>query len=283
MPKGRHVGKCLETHKRSFRLIEPGDATRVVPHERVAQFGKNSQFVANVSHDGDFWTTAMPKTNGIESLTFLVERFKPRWLAAHTMLRVEFAEPLVLYSQTSPSKAPVKLKSIILSVEALAFQGGPSFGPISTLGQGFALATRLQSLEDRIAQAITEEKNLVRQYRLAFTNAEKDLFWQTLLEAVHDPDMKDMYNLLNRNCMNVLFQGIDVVLGRARKLFNRIASFYPVNTKSALAARGILENESLKTLNQEIELAAKEAKGVACPMNLLPESDTIVRASQFGP
>jgi hypothetical protein len=283
MPSGKFIGKCLETHKRSFRLVEPEAAAHVVPEAVVRSRSATSQFVANVSHDGDFWTAVLPKKDGIESLTFLVERFVPRWLAAHTMLRAEFTEPVLLFCQTHPERAPVQLKNLILTVEALAYQGGPQFNPISTLGQGFALATRFQSLEDRVAQAIDIEKNTVRQYRLNLTNDEKDLFWWAVVNEVHDPDMKGMYNLINRNCMNVLFRAIDIVVGRARSFISRIATFYPLKTKSALAARGLLENREIHTLNQELIAEEKSIRAKVCPMNLLPEAETIVAADQLGP
>ncbi len=283
MPKGKFVGNCLEVHKRSFRILSTDDAKHVVPDEIANSLGDRSTFIANISHDGDFWTAALPKEGGIESLTFLVERFEPRWLAAHTMIRVDFAEPVTLFSQTTPGKAPKKLKSLILSIEALAYQGGPSFGPISTLGQGFALATRIQSLEDRVAMAIKEEKNLVRQYRLGFSAAERDSFWWALLKRVHDPEMTQMYNLINRNCMNVLFQAIDQVLARARGVLSRIATFYPVTTRSALVNRGILDETKIPTLNEELTEAENTSKRAVCPMSLLPEAETVVRASQFGP
>lgn len=277
MPSGRFAGQCLDiSQRRSFRILTKEEAGTIVPPSELVNFDR-SVFLANVGHDGKFWVGKFPK-DGVDVLTFLVERFPPRWLAAHSMLRFDFKpgfEPVLFPQVREAGDAPVKLRSFVLSVEGVPLIDGPSFGPITALQEYFGLAKRIVSLDQKVKQVVLDEEDLVRQYRIKLAGKELDAFWMMALHDLHDPEMQQIYHLLKRNCMNALFEVFDHYLGRARYLRNRIATFLPTVTRSALKNRGLWDREvTLATLNDEV-YSGRAA--TYCKDLMLPPDSNLVR------
>lgn len=265
MPSGKHAGKKLlidetgspsvEVKRRSFRLLTAAEAEKVIPAEVVrAAATRDVSFIANVSHDGDFWVGIFENKNAIESINFQIERFPPEWIAAHTEIRFNMApgHEIPIYSQTRPDKPSVKLKSFITTVEGVPMDGGPKFNLFDALRDSFGLAKRIVSLEDKVRIVVFHELNTVYQYRLNFNSAQRDAFWATALEFLHDPEMKQIYHLLRKNCTNVLFELFDHFLERKRGLFAKVATALPISADRSLRHRGVLDlKTTLDTLNKE--------------------------------
>jgi hypothetical protein len=273
MPAGARSGECFLPQRRSYRLIHPDQAATVIPSPQFERISKTHSFIANVTHNKTFWIGAFPKDNGIESLEFMLERFKPRWLAAHSMLAVRFEQPITLFPQNNLKTEPLQIRSLVLSIDAVPLKNGPSYDLLSALQDNFGVATRLESIDDRIHSGVRLSKNPIERYALNFTAEERLFFWHALIEELHDPEMSIVYHLIHRNCMNLLFKGVDRVLNRTRGIVNRIATFYPMFIKPALKHRRILENRTLRTLNELHQEDQARIGMVVCTQSLKPGND----------
>jgi hypothetical protein len=264
MPSGSMAGRCLEINhqvgdpdipkRRSFRTLTPEEASKVVPLEVIAAADPDIRYIANVSHDGDFWVGMFHEMDAIESISFQVERFPPEWIAAHTELRfnLKAGKSVRLFSQTDPLKAATEISNFIMTVEGVPVVGGPKFNLVDALKDKFGLAKRIVSLEDKVKTVIFKEMNTVYQYPLAFSADQKNGFWKMALEDLSDPEMKQVYHLLRKNCTNSLFELLDHFLGRERKLNSRVATTLSIFARRSLLNRKIIDTEvELETLNKE--------------------------------
>lgn len=279
MPAGKFAGKCLDiSSRRSFRRLTSAEAAKVVPLE-VVQRTLDVDYIANVGHNGDFWVGLFPKQKAIQRMTFLVERFPPRWLAAHGFIRVDYDQdsgPL-LFSQSDPSKKPIRLESVAFSVEGVPTLGGPGFSPITALSNELGMSHRIVSLDQKIRQVIFEEKNTVRQYPLSIDQAQRDGLWNMLIDELHDPEMQEMYDLFKNNCMNSIFRVLDKFLGHERTLYRRFSSTFPNSTRTALKARTLLQfGTSMESLNNEVQMISKENNKSICPFFLKPANVALI-------
>lgn len=258
MPSGPFKGKCLVTEeRRSFRVLTLEEAAKVVP---AGELNPDLQWVANVNHQGKFWVAGLPKKDGIADIVFQVEHFPPEVIAAHTELRINFKpdRKLRLYPQVGTA-APVELSAIILSVEAVPMRGGPTYDLIKGVQGYFGIASRLVSLEDKVAHIVFDARDTTDQYLLKIKGDELDRFWQLALARLNDPEMQNMYDTLRHSCTNSLFEVLDEFQGRTRGWRNRAVTAMPILAKQALEYRSLID-ETLPTLNEEFHGPAKEKK-----------------------
>ena len=257
MPSGPYAGRKLETNtKRSFRIISPEEAKLRIPAEVVerAKSIKGTRFIANIGHFKKFWVGIFPPGSEIESIYFEMERFPPKWLAAHTELRINLkpGSEVILYPQEHAEYAPVKISNFVLSVEGVPMVDGPRFDMIQTMQDKFGLAKRLISVDERIRWSIIHEKHTVEEFALDLLPEQKEALWEIALKDLHDPEMTGIYHLLKKNCTNSMFELLDHFIKRERGVGPRMMTTVLVWSERALKIRKLLlETKKLKTLNEE--------------------------------
>ncbi len=256
MPQGPYLGKCLKMeNKRSFRRITREQAAPYIPARWFSDSRlKQAMFFANISHAGQFWVGATTGADVIQDVIFQMERFAPEWLAAHTQLRFNFknGHAMWLFPQSGPvASEPVALASIVLSVEAVSFVGGPDYDLIKGTQGYYGLAKRMVSLTDEYMGAV-EEQHKIEQFRLKFEGARASAFFALAVKQLHEPEMTSLYHTLQLNCTNTLFQVIDLFLKRPRDELSRAWTTIPVLSKGALETRNVFDDQHpLPNLDKE--------------------------------
>lgn len=254
---GPHAGECVDTtNYRSFRLLENSDVANL-PGAIATLDPTKYRFIANVQHFGKFWVAAIPSGDLVSRMIFQAEHFPPNWLAAHTQTRVDFKpgmEPL-LFLQTDFMAPPVKMSSLVLSNEAVPFRGGPAFNLITGIGGSFAFGKRLVSLPDEV-EKIRTAKHWTEQYELRFgTDERQNRFWNFALQVFNDPEMKQVYDTLEHNCSNSIYEAVDLFEGRSRGTWDRAETTMPLFFGYSLRSRALIDDHSeLKSLNEEFNI-----------------------------
>ena len=280
MPSGSLAGQCLEINhgvgdpdipkRRSFRALTPKEASKVIPQSVIDSADPDIRYIANISHDGDFWVGMFHDQDAIESLSFQIEHFPPELLAAHVELRfnLKAGKSVRLFSQTDRLKPPTKISNFLMTVEGVPVVGGPKFNLKDALKDKFGLAKRIVSLKDKVDTVVFKEMNTVDQIPIAFNAEQRNRFWKMALEDLSDPEMMETYHLIRKNCTNSIFELLDHFLGRERKLINRIATTIPTVARRSLALRKIIDTEiELQTLNEEF---GGPSRALACESLLKP-------------
>jgi hypothetical protein len=250
---GPHTGLCVDTANiRSFRRLSLTEVAKVsaLGGYDVTKY----EFFANVQHLNKFWIAAIPKTNRISRIIFQAEHFPPEAIAAHTQLRIDFypgREPM-LHLQTDLTLPPVKIDSLVVSNEAAKVRGGPDFNLINGLEGYFAFGKRIVSLQDEVAR-IKAIHHWTEQYELRFpSDQRRDDILFFALDYFADPEMKSIYNTLEHNCSNSLYEAFDLFAGRPRREWDRAQTTLPLAYPWSLRKRGMIDDHSeLKSLNDE--------------------------------
>lgn len=270
MPKpSKFAGECLLIDgRRSFRILTQAEAGQVVDMKQIAK-PDQSQFIANIQTDGDFWVGVLPK-DSVKDVIFQVEHFPPEIVAAHTQLRFQFkpGRAMKIFSQTDTTKPPRELKEIIISVEAVPFKGGPEYDLYKGTKGYFGLAKRMVALKDKARYMTFDQDHTVDQFRLAFTAKETNELFQSTIKYLHDPEMTGIYHTLDVNCTNALFESLDLYLKRSRGLVTRAITALPIFAEKALKSRGLLGKKSkMPNLKDELGPQFREQ----CMSTLVPK------------
>jgi hypothetical protein len=260
MPSGKFKGKCLDTgNQRSYRILTLEEAAKVVPAPALTN---QLVWIANVNHQGKFWVGGFPKEDGIGDIVFQVEHFPPELVAAHTELRFNFKpqNKITLYPQMIGSTEPsTEISTVILSNEAIPMRTGPTYDLVKGTEGYYGLAIRMVSLEDKVQHIVFDMRDTTDQYRLKIEDSEINRFWDLAQAKDYDPKMQQMYDTLQHNCTNILFELIDSFQGHSRDTMDRATTALPIIAKEALNKRDFIE-ATLPTLNAEFHGPAKKKK-----------------------
>jgi hypothetical protein len=259
MPQGKFRGACLDTREqRSATLVR-------------ARSERGTPVLANVRHAGRYWLCEV-RPDAVEDVIFQTEYFPAIVPAAHVELRFRFrdgAEPRLTVQVPGDSAAPLRLRDLVFSVEAVSRLGGGEYDLVKGLFGHFGTAYRMISLEDRYRQMVVEHRHRVKQVRLRLTpRQERDLF----AHAVHLADRSGMgvvYNTATRNCATELFRVMDRAVSypawrRALAWSVGFLRILPTAAEQALAVRGLLEPQGrgrLPDLDREIPAPGPSSRG----------------------
>jgi hypothetical protein len=193
----------------------------------------------------------------ISRVVFQIERFDPKWIAAHTQLRFDFKSPVQLTRQVLGSLERTEVMSLVFSVEALPMRTGPSYDLIKGTQSYYGLSYRITSLDQKIQDVVLGEKNPVDQFALNLSaQKSQDLFTQ-ILKNHSSKEITELYHTVDRNCTNVLFENLDQMLNKDRWLFNRATRALPILSPGLLYQRGLTDQHgnvyepNMPTLGEE--------------------------------
>jgi hypothetical protein len=233
VPFGPFVGACLRSEqRRNFVAIE-------LENDFIT--------VANVSHADEFYMAQIP-IKSLRRLVYQIEKFDPKWIAAHTQLRFDFSRPIKLVKQNGQKDSqPEYTYSLVFSVEAVPMRGGPSYDLFKGLKSYYALSYRLTSLEQKHLDLVIREKSEIHQYRLSTSQSESQNIFRYIIQnysaKTKTAEYEEMYHTINRNCTNVLFEIFDQLASRNRGLFHRATTALPIISSWTLRLRNLIEKE----------------------------------------
>jgi hypothetical protein len=234
MPSGKHAGDCLTNDiKRNFYIPTEKELSEI-GYEKQNDF-KNKVVVVNFSHDHQFMLAEIP-VDKIQNVVFQLERFNPKWIAAHTQLRFDFSEPVILKSQYNGKMELGQIRSIVFSTEAILRINGPKFDLIPGVFDNFGAVYRLVSLDQKYQDVVIEEKNPVEQFDLNLSSKQAQDLFKIILSRHSSKDVKHVYNTVGLNCTNVLFQDLDQLLNYKGVFFGRTRTTIPVLSPGVLKA-----------------------------------------------
>lgn len=253
MPSGRHRGVCLETEvDRNYRFLSLSELSKMPP--LLSYNPKSFHFIANFKHAGKFWVAVMPKFDAVDRVIYQLQRVPPKWVAAHTMLRVTFkpGKEVTLFSQTDRDASPVRIDSIYLSNGAFSMRGGPRYNLYNAARGLFALSKKMGSTEEILSELALLKQD-IDQYLITFPNEmSAQSYWDFALKFYHDPDVEQIYNTFDENCSTTLFAGFDRFIDFDSTRLDWATTVVPVLTIQALKDRAMITKSSrMKSLNEE--------------------------------
>lgn len=252
MPLGKFKDQCLKTEtKRHLYVPSPEELNSIgyVPSEALGTIT-----VANISHDGSFVIADIP-IDKITHVIYQVERFDPKFIAAHTQLRFDFSEPFSLKSQVQPFYSVGTTRSLIFSTEAIFLRSGPGYDLIKGTRNFFGLVYRLATSQQKYDEQVIKSKNSIEQFSLNLSaNISQKLFSQ-LLKNFSGMEVIEMYNTLTRNCTNVLFENLDLIRHRKRSPLQSFLSSIPVFSPTELYKRKLISTKRPSMANFENDLS----------------------------
>lgn len=218
---GKYKGKCQDSvHKRTAQLLSQEAAA---PFYKTADLTPRSGLiaVANISHNDQFWVALIP-VNQAEKMIVQMERFPPKWIAAHTQIRVQFSEnsDVILIPQSKKNTNPmIKVKDLVFSSEYNAPADVPYdlFKGLNTQDPHFAINHRVTSLQDKVTKMVIEEKHQVEQFALNLTPAEIKTFFKNWFSRSAKEKMSKMYSTLTCSCTTELYRVIDDYVDYAKR------------------------------------------------------------------
>lgn len=250
--------ECLDKRARSIKLLSVAEAKNF-----VGSVSENNHYIANLHHAGEFWIGEIPK-NTVKEVVIQEEIFMDLYItkAAHVQLRFNFPAnaPVKLYSQKNANSKTSKLglNGLILSFEALGYENGPEFSLLETMGNPFKdndvkfqLVSRSMSVADSYQDFVINKKHKVRQFLLDGSKINLNKILEIgLNKASANYKIRQKYDLIFRNCTNVIFEILDASTRNSRDIFDRSVTAYPALTINALKARKIFKKE-LTNMNKE--------------------------------
>ncbi|MFN7730075.1 MAG: DUF4105 domain-containing protein [Bdellovibrio sp.] len=244
----------------------------VRPIEILAENAESIEF-ANFYHAGRYWKARWSKSD-LPTVQYLGVHFDvgiPLVKPAHTELRFRFAQGLRLSSQRKDQSGTEKrlvLKEVIVSWEA-QFPENVSYSFLKGLQKNYPVAGRVLSLPARITEHFVPGKKLrqVDQYQLALSRREGAAVFLNSLRQSNQMRLSEYYGTLQKNCTDLLFTTLDVVLAQYRGLqvrpFQTVMGPDPIlgPGRQALEERGLIQlNQKATDLAEELGLRAREAQ-----------------------
>lgn len=243
---GKYKGQCQDSaHKRTAFLLTE---TQAAPFYQLADQTQNRDLiaVANISHNDQFWVALIPVSSA-ERLFVQMERFPPKWIAAHTQIRLQFSgsESVILVPQSKKNKSPIThTKDLVFSSEFNA-PAGVNYDLIkglNTYSPHFAINHRVLSLQEKVNKIVIEEKHQVEQFPLNLTQTEIKTFLKNWFARSAKEKMSSMYSTLTCSCTTELYRVLDESVDYKKRGMKKPKSVgrIPVLTESDLKSRKLL-------------------------------------------
>lgn len=219
--KGRYKGKCQDSaHKRTALPLSSEQAASffkaadINPREGVIA-------VSNVSHGDQFWVALIP-VDAIERVYVQMERFPPKWIAAHTQIRMQFQKDrlVTLVPQSKKNMNPItKISDIVLSSEFNAPVGVAYdlIKGLDTYNPFFSINHRMLSLQEKVNKVVIEEKHQVEQFPLNLSATETQTLLKKWLVRSAKENMTSMYSTLTCSCTTELYRVLDDSVDYAKR------------------------------------------------------------------
>lgn len=224
---GKYSGRCLDTSElREARTLSES----------------NSIFkVANIRHDGRFWTASFPKAdNEIQAVEYLVVREGFLITSGHTQMMITFKKPVKLRSQTDSSKTTY-VRNFVYSVEA-SFPKGVSYSIVDGLGTNYPLIGRVLSAQQRIQEDL---KAKYKRYPMRLGYQEKAQLLALILKQAPALSEGRYYNTFKNNCTTALVSLVDQLprFANYQLGFGAVIGTDPIigHSVNAMKKRGLLE------------------------------------------
>ncbi len=261
--RGPNAGICFnDDYMRAVKKVPNEELP--LPYQEKIKVGENEEayrylVVENFSHGTD-------KTSGKQKYHVAVidlleldesakvwgqlERFPPKWLAAHAQMRYDLKNGAMLFDSLSDfktGKGPTEIvSSIITSIEAMKPHGKP-YELIGGTREKFLAVFRLKSLDDVIdkAKAVTKYTVDIEELPLKFQdNINKALLLSDYVNKGTKIGYGVRYHTFVFNCTNGLFIQAERILKRiGKKLRGGWKTFLPVFVPRILKESGILGGE----------------------------------------
>lgn len=252
MPLGRFKDQCLKTETKRHLYVPSQEELDSIGYATTEVLGTKT--VANISHDGGFVIADIP-IDKITRILFQVERFDPKFIAAHTQLRFDFSEPFLLKSQVQPFNSVGTTRSLVFSTEAIFLRSGPGYDLIKGTNNFFGLVYRLATTQQKYNDQVIKSKNSVVQYFLNLSPDSAQKLFKQLLKNYSGMEVTEMYNTLTRNCTNVLFENLDLMNHRKSPPLQSFLASIPVFSPKELYKRGLISKKSPNMVNLENDLS----------------------------
>lgn len=241
MPSGRYAGRCQNNCvSRTLRPLTPIDGETVE--------------IANVIHDGRFYTAALPMHDVSRVLVQTI--FQPGlvgFMAGHTQTRFQFATPVTLRPQAGwdDGHGDLLVRDIIISAEANGPQGEAFDIFVNGMKGTYTLVYRAIALDplrddvDRIGRDAFipgrpgSRGGRIRQMDLNLNQEQRTKLLRGALAYAQRAGSFQIYHSLAKNCSTeFFFSMLDASLPPLHHLWNHLAAMHPVLNHDALRERG---------------------------------------------
>lgn len=257
MPKGKFKGDCLKSEAARTLYVPEESELRQIGYVKTPE-SEGKTIVVNVSHENKFYLAEIP-VNKITRVVYQLKRFFPEWAAAHTQLRFDFSEPVVLKDQIDGKTEIAKLNSLIFSTEAMFRVNGPKYDLLKGTLNEYGIVYRLISI-DQEHQSVVEEGKNVEQFQLAFTAEQAQDLFKQILARHSNKEITQMYNTISLNCTNVLFMNFDILLKKKGSLWKAVRATVPVYSPGVLRDLKLIKSTKSNLPNFNVDTTSLIAK-----------------------
>ena len=235
---GPWVGACHDTRKRRpVDLLSEDDAWAL-------QDPSGYLAIYNVYHRGAFWVAFVPKS-AVYEVYFQLEYFPAVVPAGHTQLRLEYAEPVRLYGQSTSVKGLYdEVFDLTLSIEAVT-RPGDSYDLFKGTQEHFAIAYRVTTMEARFEDMVVRQGHHVEQWRLTLEEDEAEALLGRYVSMSAEHQLDYSYHTLFKNCTTDIIKALDAVVSytwreQVQRFLVKVTEVYPNIVRAALISRGLL-------------------------------------------
>jgi hypothetical protein len=199
---GDYAGQCI-------------DSSTVRPPLVLSQDDKQIT-IANFYHEGKYWIAKIPK-DAVSSVKFQGVPFDSALFGLieikHGQFRFKLNQPVILQEQAG-SKSETRMIDDLIITSTATHPKGVDYSVFQ--GKNFGIATRALSSTSRGVEEISEDKSPVHQYELNLNSKQKSDFLVESIVRASDSGYRDLYQLLDHNCVTVAFDSLDATIERPK-------------------------------------------------------------------
>jgi hypothetical protein len=189
MPTGKNARQCIRIDlRRSFRILSREEAAAALDLSGIP-IEEKTIYIANISHDGRFWTAVIPSPDDIEKMEFLLERYFPKHWVGHPMLDFK-ARPGREYYLIPQSGGGTneRLSDLVIALEPVGTAKAWVEGNLlDAYEERYVIGHRLLSLEDERNFTIVHQKHQVQRFEIKLSPPQVGRLFVNLTLVANDP------------------------------------------------------------------------------------------------
>lgn len=267
--KGHYRGKCIDM--RWFRPVFRMNAADAARWDFSAD-ADHAVFANIADIDGSWYVARVPVTR-IQGLTYLVERFNAGGVsAAHGMMRVTFAEPVLLRPQFphDPGRT-LSVNDLVLSVHA----GTPADAAFDMLQRGtdssYAVLWGVFTLRNKLKDSILRQGNSIEQLQLRLTPQDQHKVFDKYVQLSQAYSYTRTYHTAMRNCHSEQLHNLARAIG-VREPRGEALGMNILRVLAAAAFQGMNRTQA--------DITADRAHAALRERNLLDETTSLPELAQ---
>ena len=242
--KGSRKGHCIDTVQAlPVQILSRSDDTLVLK---------------NVKSKGMHGVLVMHPTKDLVETIFHRERFAPKWIAAHTQVRLKFKTGSLHWYKSEADLRNVGIpdhvfSDLLLSIEAVG-EEGYQYGLLEGAENHFALVYHAINQDDKVKSSINEEHNTINQWAFNFSRQQGIEFLNRFIARSEKKGLNEMYNTITKNCTNELFRTLNAMAEKPSHFshFDLGRSSLPIIAPGILQSHGFIPEKAMLDLNVEV-------------------------------